>query len=132
VFEESEVDKETKKKDNAWRVRAIFCLLKKMFNDCLPASGEHLSFDEGMGRFFGRVTGLKKHMPNKPIKEGFKFFVAVDYDSGGCFDINMADGNPIDLTDDTKAVEYRFYYKCWCACLRPPTICAKSSLAYNA
>jgi hypothetical protein len=42
-------------------------------------------------------------MPNKPIKEGFKFFVAVDYDSGVCFDINMADGNPIDLTDDTEA-----------------------------
>jgi hypothetical protein len=103
VFEESEVDEETTKKDNAWRVRAIFCLLKKMFNDCLPAPGEHLSIDEGMGRFFGRVTGLKKHMPNKPIKEGFKFFVAVDYDSGVCFDINMADGNPIDLIDDTEA-----------------------------
>jgi hypothetical protein len=29
-------------------------------------------------------------------------------------------------------VAYRFYYKCWCAGLRPPTICTKSSLAYNA
>jgi hypothetical protein len=29
-------------------------------------------------------------------------------------------------------VEYLFYYKCWCAGLRPPTICTKSSLAYNA
>jgi hypothetical protein len=33
---------------------------------------------------------------------------------------------------DKDFVEYRFYYKCWCACLRPPTICAKNSLAYNA
>jgi hypothetical protein len=31
-----------------------------------------------------------------------------------------------------KFVEYRFYYKCWCAGLRSPTICTKSSLAYNA
>jgi hypothetical protein len=23
-------------------------------------------------------------------------------------------------------VEYLFHYKCWCAGLRPPTICAKS------
>ena len=29
-------------------------------------------------------------------------------------------------------IEYRFYYKCWCAGLRPPTICAKGFLAYNA
>jgi hypothetical protein len=29
-------------------------------------------------------------------------------------------------------VEYRFYYKCWCAGLRPPTIRAKYFLAYNA
>jgi hypothetical protein len=102
VFEDTEVDEE-KKQDNAWRVRSIFSLLKKSFNDCMPAPGEHLSFDEGMGRFLGRVTGLKKHMPNKQIKEGFKFFVAADYESGVCFDMNMADGNPIDLTDDTEA-----------------------------
>jgi hypothetical protein len=49
-----------------------------------------------------RVTGLKRHMPNKPIKEGFKFFVVVDYESGVCFDINMADGYPSDLTNDTE------------------------------
>jgi hypothetical protein len=29
-------------------------------------------------------------------------------------------------------VEYRFYYKCWSAGVRPPTICTKSSLAHNA
>jgi hypothetical protein len=29
-------------------------------------------------------------------------------------------------------VQYRFYYKCWCAGLRPPTICAKVFLAYSA
>jgi hypothetical protein len=44
----------------------------------------------------------------------------------------------LDLQDPNKPttlfffVEYRFYYKCWCAGLRPPTICTKSSLAYNA
>ena len=69
----------------------------------MPAPGEHLSFDEGMGRFFGRVIGLKKHMPNKPIKEGLKFFVGVDYEMGFCFDFNMADGNPIDLIEGSEA-----------------------------
>jgi hypothetical protein len=29
-------------------------------------------------------------------------------------------------------VEYQFYYKCWCAGLRPPAICMKSSMANNA
>lgn len=71
-----------------------------MFNDCLAASGEHLSFDEGMGRFYGRVTGLKKHMPNKPIKEGFEFLTTTLV----CALIStwrMA--IPIDLTNDTEA-----------------------------
>jgi hypothetical protein len=55
VFEETEADEE-KKKDNAWRVRYIFNLLKNSFNDCIPAPGEHLSFDEWLGRFFGRES----------------------------------------------------------------------------
>jgi hypothetical protein len=29
-------------------------------------------------------------------------------------------------------VEYLYYYVRWCASLQPPTICAKSSSAYNA
>jgi hypothetical protein len=31
-----------------------------------------------------------------------------------------------------KNVEYLYYYVRWCASLQPPTICAKSSSAYNA
>ena len=31
-------------------------------------------------------------MPDKPIHEGFKFFVAVDYLTGVCFRINLDDG----------------------------------------
>jgi hypothetical protein len=32
----------------------------------------------------------------------------------------------------TPLVEYLYYYVRWCASLQPPTICAKSSSAYNA
>jgi hypothetical protein len=43
--------------------------------------------------------------------------------------------DPIQISEFSHAttcfVEYRFYYKCWCAGLRPPIICTKSSLACN-
>jgi hypothetical protein len=86
------VSQEIKDADKAWKIRPIFQILQRLFKDTLPAPNEYQSADEGMGRMFGRAPGLKRYMPDKPIQEGFKFFLIVDYLTGVCHRINMDDG----------------------------------------
>ena len=42
---------EQKAIDKAWKIRGIFTMLQEAFKETLPAPNEHISFDEGMGRF---------------------------------------------------------------------------------
>ena len=37
-------------------------MLQGGFKDTLPAPNENIIFDEGMDRFFGRASGLKKNI----------------------------------------------------------------------
>ena len=53
--------------------------------------GTHLSIDEGMIKYNGRIS-FKKYMPMKPIKRGFKFFSICDSITGYCLKLRIYSG----------------------------------------
>mgnify|MGYP001091187854 CR=1 FL=1 len=78
--------------DKAWKVRTITNIMKEAFRKHIPAPGRELSVDEGMVRYTGRRCPIKRLMPNKPVRKGFKFFAIVDYETGFLYDFNWDDG----------------------------------------
>src|SRR3546814_15199949 len=68
--------------DKAWKIRTITELTRAAFAAVMPAPGREISVDEGMVRFTGSRCPIKRVMPNKPIKTGFKFFRSADRRGG--------------------------------------------------
>jgi hypothetical protein len=72
---------------------------------------------------------IRLPIPGEHIVDGQRFFEKkIKQKTSDALHFTTALG----VWNETIFVEYRFYYKCWCAGLRPPTICAKVFLAYNA
>jgi hypothetical protein len=91
------------KEDKAWKVRTIFNMFKQKCRDGMPAPGRWISIDEAMMKYYGRRCPISKSMPAKPIKRGFLFYCAVDYETKWVFDINLSDSAYDDMNFDNIA-----------------------------
>ena len=92
TFEDYSTKTVEDKQDKAWKIRTIFELFKQKCRLGMPCPGEYISIDEAMMKYFGRRCPISMSMPQKPIKRGFLFYCAVDYETKWVFDINLADG----------------------------------------
>lgn len=79
--------------DKLWKLRPAIQKLQQSFQKAMPFPGEFISIDEGMVPYKGRRAPCKRRMPNKPIKCGFKIFMAVDFKSKFLFDFEFDDGS---------------------------------------
>ena len=82
------LDKEYK----AWKVKTITDFVRAEFNRYMPAPGQYISVDEGMGHCQCSKNLIKRCTSDKAIPVGFKFFVAVDYDTKWLFNFNVHAG----------------------------------------
>ena len=83
------LSQDEKEADKIWKVRTIFNVIKGKCREYMRSPGEHISVDEAMVKYFGKKCPISKSMPQKPIKKGFLFYCAVDYDTKWTFDLNV-------------------------------------------
>ena len=84
---------EKRNADRAWKVRRVTNSLRRLFKGLVSVWGEYLVVDEGMLRCTCQLCGLTQVNPNKPIDEGLKFFMLVDYETGLLVDFMLDNGD---------------------------------------
>lgn len=76
--------------DKLYKVRPLFEQLNTTFHHAFNPS-RCISIDESMVKFKGR-SSLKQYMPLKPIKRGFKVWVAACANTGYCLSMSVYTG----------------------------------------
>ena len=81
-----------KDKDIAWKVRTITNMTKKAFMETDEKPSRNLTIDEGMGKCEVGRNPIFRHVPNKPVDEGFKWYMLVDSETKLCINFLLEDG----------------------------------------
>jgi hypothetical protein len=79
--------------DNAWKVRTITQLAVKAFRETNEQPSRELTLDEGMGKCEAVRNPIFQHVSNKPVDEGFKWYMLVDAKTKLVCNFVLADGN---------------------------------------
>lgn len=78
--------------DPAWKVRTITTMAQKAFRETDESPGRDLTVDEGMGKCEVARNPIFVHVPNKPVDEGFKWYMLVDSATKLCINFVLQDG----------------------------------------
>ena len=79
--------------DNAWKVRTITQLAVRAFRETNEQPSRELTLDEGMGKCEAVRNPIFQHVANKPVDEGFKWYMLVDARTKLVCNFVLADGN---------------------------------------
>ena len=85
------------------KIKSLLDILSDKFLKCY-SPGQELSVDEGMVKYKGRAKG-KVHMPNKPVKVGFKIWCCSCSCCGYLCTFQVYHGRPIDPLMGEKVSE---------------------------
>jgi len=76
--------------DRLYKIRPVHDLLTERWRS-LYHLGEHVTIDEGMVKWRGRLS-FRVHNKNKPIKYGIKSYILADSQSKYCWNIDVYHG----------------------------------------
>lgn len=85
--------------DRLYKIKPLIIHLKKKFLDSYDPS-RNMAVDESMVAFKGRST-MKQYMPMKPIKRGFKIWVAADSSTGYMLNFQVYEGKSTNNEEGT-------------------------------
>lgn len=97
--------------DALYKVRPVYDHFVKKFRD-LYRLGEHISIDEGMLKWRGRLK-FRVYIKDKPVKYGIKSYILADSTSHYCWNLDMYDGVRKSLSERVHGLLTPICYGLW-------------------